>query len=143
MASYTGQAGEFTRQCEAKSKNSGGRCRKRAIQGSNVCGTHGGEAPQVKMAAKMRLALLVDPAIQTLKDVLQPGKGKYVKQELKVKVAQDVLDRNGFKAKEEVILTQKFDAERFNHMSEEEIATLVNLAKKASTAQDARDAAER
>jgi hypothetical protein len=42
------------RRCTAKSSRTGQRCRKYAIKGSTVCGTHGGGASQVKRAAAAR-----------------------------------------------------------------------------------------
>lgn len=39
-------------QCTARSKTSGRRCRQLAIAGGTVCGYHGGEAPQVRQAAR-------------------------------------------------------------------------------------------
>lgn len=44
------------RQCTAKSKRSGERCRRWAVAGGKVCPTHGGKAKQVQAAAKRRLA---------------------------------------------------------------------------------------
>jgi len=45
------------RRCTAKSSRTGERCRKYAIQGATVCGTHGGKAPQVRRAAARRVVL--------------------------------------------------------------------------------------
>ena len=42
------------RQCTAKSTRSGNRCKKYAVRGATVCGTHGGSAPQVRDAARRR-----------------------------------------------------------------------------------------
>lgn len=42
------------RQCTAKSKRSGVRCRRAAIVGGRVCSFHGGNAPQVRAAAAGR-----------------------------------------------------------------------------------------
>jgi len=43
------------RQCSAKSKQSGERCKRWATPGASVCATHGSKAPQVKAAAERRL----------------------------------------------------------------------------------------
>lgn len=43
------------RQCVARSTRSGERCKKYAIRGATVCGSHGGRAPQVKRAAAKRV----------------------------------------------------------------------------------------
>lgn len=43
------------RRCTARSGRTGERCKKAAIKGATVCGTHGGKAPQVKAAAKRRI----------------------------------------------------------------------------------------
>ena len=45
-----------SRRCTATSSRSGERCRKAAILGGTVCGTHGGRAPQVRSAANIRHA---------------------------------------------------------------------------------------
>jgi hypothetical protein len=44
------------RQCKALSTRSGEQCKKVAMQGQEVCGTHGGRAPQSKAAAERRIA---------------------------------------------------------------------------------------
>lgn len=86
------------RQCTATSKQSGQRCRRFAIPGGRVCVMHGGKAPQVQQAAKERLAALIDPAIDRL--------GQLVHQtdfpSTAYQAVRDVLDRNGFKPKEQV-----------------------------------------
>ena len=43
------------RQCKAKSKGSGKRCKRRPVAGADVCLAHGGGAPQVKAKAAERL----------------------------------------------------------------------------------------
>lgn len=53
MREAAASAGEA--QCAARSKQSGERCKKSPMPGSNVCRVHGGSAPQVKAAAKRRL----------------------------------------------------------------------------------------
>lgn len=87
----------------------------------------------------MRLAILVDPSIDILAKILKPGQGHSVKRELQVAVAKDILDRNGLKSKDEIVLTHDFDESRFSHMTDEEISQLVALARKASTTRDVHD----
>jgi hypothetical protein len=50
----------------ARSSRTGQPCKKAAITGMRVCRTHGGAAPQVREAARLRLALLADPAVRRL-----------------------------------------------------------------------------
>jgi hypothetical protein len=57
--------------CQARISNGSRQCERWAINGSNVCATHGGRAPQVKRSAKERLEELVDPAIGGLRRAYQ------------------------------------------------------------------------
>lgn len=65
---------------------------------------HGGSAPQVKQAAKERLAALVDPAITTLSKLL---KDKY--SNVRLGAVRDVLDRAGFKAVDHIEIEGSLD----------------------------------
>ena len=89
------------RQCTAKAKSTGKRCQRAPIKGGSVCPKHGGSAPQVKEKARLRLAFLVDPSIETLADFLKPeSREKHPSQALGA--AKDVLDRTGHKTPDEV-----------------------------------------
>ena len=80
------------RQCTVHTKT-GRRCKCVPIRGGTVCYKHGGGAPQVKRAARNRIAHLIDPAIEVLEERLQdktdPGHA--------LSAAKDVLDRAGLK----------------------------------------------
>lgn len=45
------------RRCVARSSRTGERCKKYAIRGSTVCGSHGGRAPHVRRAAAKRVVV--------------------------------------------------------------------------------------
>lgn len=79
-------------QCHAKSKQSGQRCQRPAIPGGTVCRFHGGEAPQVKQAAALRLARMVDPAIAVLAREMTSTTNKSAD---RIRAAENVLDRAG------------------------------------------------
>ena len=81
------------RRCTARSKRSGQRCKRRPILGGSVCVMHGGKAPQVKLAAKDRLAMLVDPAIDALQGALD-----HKDINAAIRAAKDLLDRAGLAA---------------------------------------------
>jgi hypothetical protein len=57
--------------CSAHSSRTGLPCRSAAIRGGTVCTTHGGNAPQVREAARLRLACLVDPALRRLTSIIR------------------------------------------------------------------------
>jgi len=87
-------------QCKAKGKTSGKPCTQSAIKGGTVCRMHGGSAPQVREAAKLRLLAMVDPALAALHEIVA-DKDPVARQQ-RLGAARDILDRAGLKAKDEV-----------------------------------------
>jgi len=81
----------ITRQCTARSSQTGKRCRRHAIKGGTVCATHGGSSPSVKNRARLRLAALVDPAITTLAREMTGAANSNDRQ----RAANSILDRAG------------------------------------------------
>lgn len=94
--------------CTAHKKN-GEQCRKWAMYGTTVCGTHGGRAPQSRAKAMQRLAdaapqiaeRLIGLAQNKLKD------GTKVGAYAQVQAANSVLDRVGVTAPKDVTVTVK------------------------------------
>ncbi len=122
-------SGSRRRRCSAR-KTNGQPCTKWPIRGGSVCDTHGGSAPQVKRAARRRLAELVDPSIGVLHALLTAVE-QHPTQALTA--ARDVLDRTGHKATEQLDILSTHtlvDPEQVRHMTTEEIRTLVPLLKK-------------
>lgn len=74
-----------------KKTRKGTPCQKSPIKGGTVCRLHGGSAPQVKRAAKLRLLELVDPAIATLARIMATSDNEA----LRLKAADSILDRGG------------------------------------------------
>ena len=62
--------------CKAKT-SSGRPCRAPAIQGGTVCSVHGGRAPQVVAAARLRILLAADPAAAKLVAIALGRKTKH------------------------------------------------------------------
>ena len=81
----------LNRQCTAHRKN-GDRCKRRPIRGGSVCHTHGGAAPQVKKKARERLDALVEPALDTLKHLVDHAESESVA----AGAANSLLDRVGY-----------------------------------------------
>jgi hypothetical protein len=72
-------------------------CRRQAVAGGTVCQVHGGAAPQVKEAARVRLLALVDPALGTLaRGVSSRRRG--IPTATEIAAARDILDRAGLAA---------------------------------------------
>lgn len=108
------------RRCKATAKSTGNRCRKPAILGATVCLTHGGGAPQVRLAARARLAALVDPAIDALTRTLAEEE-RVVRDTFdrphvlgptfaeRIRAAEAILDRAGYPKRTEVDLTDSHE----------------------------------
>jgi hypothetical protein len=88
-----------SRRCVATNR-AGIQCRRAPIAGGSVCRHHGGGAPQVKRAAKLRLLELIDPAIAGLERALTikgacTQCGRADDMSIVLRAAQLVLDRAG------------------------------------------------
>src|SRR5438876_7944095 len=82
-------AANKTPRCSARSSRTGQPCKKAAITGMRVCRTHGGAAPQVRDAARLRMVFLLDPGLKRLASILKHGDDSHALAAIKV-----VLDRN-------------------------------------------------
>jgi hypothetical protein len=78
-----------------KRRVNGQPCRKFAIAGGTVCRLHGGSAPQVVPAAKLRLALAADAVTERL---LKIALSKRRRDSDVIAAAKDPLDRAGVRA---------------------------------------------
>lgn len=85
--------------CVAHKTGTGEPCQAYAISGGKVCVYHGGMAPQVREAARRRMAEHIPDALDTLVAALQDSSGA-----VRVRAADSLLDRLGLKAPEEHVL---------------------------------------
>lgn len=133
-AKFHGVQGEFENQCEASTSNGLRRCRKPAIDGSNTCARHGGGAPQVKKAARERLAALVSPSIAKLQSIVTAKKNDpHIPVAEQARTARDILDRNGYKAKDEIVVTTELDTSRFADWSDDKLKAFIGMLREVST----------
>lgn len=120
--------------CTARISDGSRQCERWAINGSTVCATHGGRAPQVKKSAKERLAELIEPALEGLHTALKSGEIPSI-----VRAAQVVLDRTGFHPSQAIelygpnggpieIRTETIDVEK---LSSEQRAALLSIIRSA------------
>ena len=111
------------RQCTAKAKSTGKRCKRTPSPGGAVCKKHGGGAPQVQAKAKLRLATLTDLAIGALAALLKPAAVKKNPAQA-LGAAKDVLDRAGLKTPDELDITATtgtIDLEKIETLTTEEL----------------------
>jgi hypothetical protein len=78
--------------CRATNKR-GTQCGRYAIPGGMVCNLHGGRAPQVRDKARLRLAALIEPAIQRLATEMDSEKTPPAD---RIRAANSILDRAGY-----------------------------------------------
>lgn len=89
---WADQAPAHVLRCTASYRKDGLRCRREALPGTNVCGSHGGLVPAVRAKAATRIGMSVDDAVQRLLGMLDDPA---VQSRDKVKVLHDLLDRGG------------------------------------------------
>ena len=77
-----------------------------------MCYIHGGAAPQVRLAAKERLAELVDPAIDRLRELILQTEFPSTA----YAAVKDVLDRTGFKPEDKMNLSVTRPDEDYDQM---------------------------
>ena len=101
-----------SRRCTAHKKD-GQRCKKAAILGGTVCGTHGGSAPQVRNKARQRIMEAADPAAARMVELMASPDER-----ISFAASKDLMDRAGYKAPTEISfvsdekLAEMLEAER-------------------------------
>jgi hypothetical protein len=89
------QAPPHVLRCNGTYKSTGEQCRRVAVDGSIVCDQHGGAAGQVRRRAAERILFTADEAASNLVAWMNDPT---VDTRERIKVAQDLLDRNGIVA---------------------------------------------
>lgn len=87
--------------CTARRTN-GEPCKRAPIEGSNVCATHGGRAPQVKRRAQQRLDESSDIAVRRIVAIMNDDTTPV---QVRLAAAKDVLDRAGLSGAHRVELS--------------------------------------
>lgn len=115
---FRGRYGPDVQQCTANSHQTGDRCGQAAIRGGRVCMWHGGNLPNVKAKANLRLLELVDPAIARLARVMAQGSEGNA-----LKAANSILDRAGIVRRGDIdtAAAQALLLERLREMQENRV----------------------
>lgn len=89
-------------------KKSGAQCKRPAIPGGKVCRHHGGAAPHVQNAARVRLEMAADKAAAELIGMAIDSTGHlfYKRPDVKLAAINSLLDRAGLKPTDKVEVTQ-------------------------------------
>lgn len=119
------------KKCKAHSSQTGEPCKQYAIPGSTVCHWHGGNAPASRDAARRRLAALVPDAITGIEGLagLRTLDEMAVKEEVRLRALQDLLDRAGLKPTDKLEVTETAVT---NEALDEAIAKALDLRDGAS-----------
>lgn len=89
--------------CVAHRMN-GKQCKHAAMNGTTVCQTHGGRAPQVVNRARIRIAEATDKAAKGLLDL---ATDTTIPEGVRLSAIKDILDRGGLGAKQEITVSAK------------------------------------
>lgn len=92
------------RRCTAHSSRTGEPCKKWAINGANVCGTHGGKAPQVVAKAQQRLREAADRMATRL---LGMAENEKVPAYVALQAINSALDRAGVSEQKQIGITHE------------------------------------
>lgn len=91
--------------CSATASTTGERCQRWSLRGTTVCRKHGGQLPTVREtaeavveSARMELMGMADDAVDVIRDLMKAG----VADQVRLKAAENVLNRTGLKDAEEV-----------------------------------------
>lgn len=104
-----------------KTKKDGKQCNRWSLRGAMVCYVHGGKMPHVQKkaaavveAARLKLLGLSEEAVEVLEDLVKPG----TPDAIRLKAAQDILDRAGLKGAIDVSLTVEHTVDAASLISE-------------------------
>lgn len=123
--------------CTARISDGSRQCERWAINGSTVCATHGGRAPQVKKSARERLLEAADPAAVRLVKALESADERAA-----IKAAQLILDRAGLGPKSAVEMSGP-DGKPIQHQEETQWFEYCTLEEKVMIRDIAQRAIER
>lgn len=103
------KAGVPVAQCSATAKVTGNRCKNPAILGGTVCPYHGGQAPQVREAARKRLLELVPNAVDQMAALagLVEGVDGADRSDVQQRALADILDRAGLRPADQILVTEQ------------------------------------
>ena len=129
--------GDTRRRCTATNRE-GQQCSNYPIPGGFVCTLHGGKLPLTIAAAKERLAILVEPALEVLYRATRNappcttcGRSDADRDPVALRAAQIILDRAGHGMHATVTIETNSEATYTRFMTTEELTTVNNILQQA------------